>query len=136
MYTNYTDKAALCGFKSLLVLKKPLSRLLKFGTGGIVLFGGVKRASAICFRNTVPPNKLLRSLPPTARTGQSCALWVQIPPHTKKALLKAFKIWDRRDSNPRPRDYESPALPLRHSPENILHSSNLPLNHSKIKCLF
>ena len=28
----------------------------------------------------------------------------------------ALKNWDRRDSNPRPRDYESPALPLRHSP--------------------
>ena len=27
-----------------------------------------------------------------------------------------FFIWDQRDSNPRPRDYESPALPLRHSP--------------------
>ena len=32
-------------------------------------------------------------------------------------LLKiCTKNWDRRDSNPRPRDYESPALPLRHSP--------------------
>ncbi len=37
----------------------------------------------------------------------------------KKRLLKLpllFKIWARRDSNPRPRDYESPALPLRHRP--------------------
>ena len=28
----------------------------------------------------------------------------------------AYFLWDQRDSNPRPRDYESPALPLRHSP--------------------
>ena len=27
-----------------------------------------------------------------------------------------FKIWARRDSNPRPKDYESSALPLRHRP--------------------
>ena len=38
------------------------------------------------------------------------------PSEIKKAPLRASFIWDRRDSNPRPRDYESPALPLRHSP--------------------
>ena len=27
-----------------------------------------------------------------------------------------YKIWARRDSNPRPKDYESSALPLRHRP--------------------
>ena len=37
----------------------------------------------------------------------------------KKSLSALdFKWWDQRDSNPRPRDYESPALPLRHSPRN------------------
>ena len=40
----------------------------------------------------------------------------------RKSLKKSlsaliFKWWDQRDSNPRPRDYESPALPLRHSPK-------------------
>ncbi len=35
----------------------------------------------------------------------------------KKSLPAPIrKIWARRDSNPRPRDYESPALPLRHRP--------------------
>ena len=34
-----------------------------------------------------------------------------------KRLLSSV-IWDQRDSNPRPRDYESPALPLRHSPNS------------------
>ena len=34
----------------------------------------------------------------------------------KPLLLLSFKIWARRDSNPRPKDYESSALPLRHRP--------------------
>ena len=33
-----------------------------------------------------------------------------------------FKIWARRDSNPRPKDYESSALPLRHRPVAFLLS--------------
>ena len=36
-----------------------------------------------------------------------------------------LKIWDRRDSNPRPRDYESPALPLRHSPRRLFNCQGL-----------
>ena len=28
-------------------------------------------------------------------------------------------IWARRDSNPRPKDYESSALPLRHKPKAL-----------------
>ena len=31
-----------------------------------------------------------------------------------------LKIWARRDSNPRPKDYESSALPLRHRPVAII----------------
>ena len=35
----------------------------------------------------------------------------------KKSLSGSlFKNWARRDSNPRPKDYESSALPLRHRP--------------------
>lgn len=36
----------------------------------------------------------------------------------KRALKGSFfsKWWARQDSNLRPRDYESPALPLRHKP--------------------
>ncbi len=35
----------------------------------------------------------------------------------KKTLFReSFLIWARRDSNPRPKDYESSALPLRHRP--------------------
>ena len=33
-----------------------------------------------------------------------------------KAGIKPANIWARRDSNPRPKDYESSALPLRHRP--------------------
>ena len=32
----------------------------------------------------------------------------------------SFLIWARRDSNPRPKDYESSALPLRHRPVAIV----------------
>ena len=32
----------------------------------------------------------------------------------------SFIIWARRDSNPRPKDYESSALPLRHRPVAII----------------
>ena len=34
----------------------------------------------------------------------------------KIIVLSCCKIWARRDSNPRPKDYESSALPLRHRP--------------------
>ena len=33
-----------------------------------------------------------------------------------RSLTGLYKIWARRDSNPRPKDYESSALPLRHRP--------------------
>jgi hypothetical protein len=36
--------------------------------------------------------------------------------NTKKLSFKGELIWARRDSNPRPKDYESSALPLRHRP--------------------
>ena len=37
--------------------------------------------------------------------------------HLKSQSMTGFyKIWARRDSNPRPKDYESSALPLRHRP--------------------
>ena len=41
-------------------------------------------------------------------------------------------IWARRDSNPRPRDYESPALPRRHRPVTtfcfyLIFNLHLPL---------
>lgn len=39
------------------------------------------------------------------------------PIKQKNLIIRVFKYkWDQRDSNPRPRDYESPALPLRHRP--------------------
>ena len=60
--------------------------------------------------------------------------WVRIPPifNIKKLpLIGSFLlIWARRDSNPRPKDYESSALPLRHRPVttfNILFSICLGL---------
>lgn len=39
----------------------------------------------------------------------------------------SFLIWARRDSNPRPKDYESSALPLRHRPvalQNLYYQLN------------
>ena len=45
---------------------------------------------------------------------------VRIP--TQKNSRRCFKNLARRDSNPRPRDYESPALPLRHRPVAIVYS--------------
>ena len=33
-----------------------------------------------------------------------------------------MKKWARRDSNPRPKDYESSALPLRHRPVTTFYS--------------
>lgn len=46
------------------------------------------------------------------------------PIKQKNLIIRVFKYkWDQRDSNPRPRDYESPALPLRHSPTAV---SKLP----------
>ena len=35
-----------------------------------------------------------------------------------KAFIRFFN-WARRDSNPGPRDYESPALPLSYEPLNL-----------------
>lgn len=40
--------------------------------------------------------------------------------YNKTPNTRGFSIWARRDSNPRPRDYESPALPLRHSPTTVI----------------
>ena len=61
--------------------------------------------------------------------------WVRIPPifNIKKLpLIGSFLlIWARRDSNPRPKDYESSALPLRHRPV----AKNINLSFALCLCL-
>ena len=47
--------------------------------------------------------------------------------HKKRELNALFKNWARQDSNLRPRDYESPALPLRHKPISCCLLSAVPL---------
>ena len=53
--------------------------------------------------------------------------WETLPKYNKKdlQLQEVSFIWDQRDSNPRPRDYESPALPLRHSPVAVIFNFHL-----------
>ena len=52
----------------------------------------------------------------------------------KKELYNSSLLWwDQRDSNPRPRDYESPALPLSYSPKLLATVHNISSKTSKIK---
>ena len=69
--------------------------------------------------------KLLRTLltPRSNPIKKACAFWGSHPFLVKKRDLNRCSVsflWDQRDSNPRPRDYESPALPLRHRPVTTL----------------
>ena len=52
----------------------------------------------------------------------------------KPLLFLSFKNWARLDSNQRPKDYESSALPLRHKPilVYLIVALALPTSHKTI----
>jgi hypothetical protein len=54
-----------------------------------------------------------------------------------RAVLKSLKIWSReRESNSRPADYESAALPLSYLGQNLINSGDLQLEPREFRPYF